>query len=50
MAIKTIPIFEEDTLELYYKAKVKFVNENIQSKITDENILREALKSYLGDS
>lgn len=49
MAIKTIPIKEVEVLELYHKSKVKFVNANPHSKITDEAILKAVFANYLED-
>jgi hypothetical protein len=48
MAIKTIPITDEEVLELYHKVKVKFVTENPRNKITNMEILKDVFKNYLG--
>jgi hypothetical protein len=48
MALKTIPLNKTETIELYRKAKIQFLKSN-NKKLTDENLLVELLKNYLGE-
>ena len=46
--MKHIKLMKQENEILFNEAKAKFVNDDINRKVSDELIIKEALKKYLG--
>lgn len=45
---KKVIVLNEETEVFFNEARVKYFNDNSEGKLTDDLVLREALKIYVG--
>lgn len=49
MTYKSIALKDEDSQKLLTEARIKFLKEHTGVRATDEKVVLEALKKYVGD-